>query len=478
MPRRLLVAILALLVPASALAPGALAQTADGRPGVTLTLDPVGSSTVTGLAVLTPRDGDTAANLLAVGAPAGAMAVIHGGTCTAIDPTPTGLLGDVGTTGQVAATVPVSFATIADGRHVLVFHPGLDLATALACGAIPEAAGIEASAAPVASANATGQRFESAAFGFALGWDEPWERQEVDPGEGYEGIYLSNGRSTVGILGFQLTDGDATICIQNWEARLLGLLRGGTIADLQPVADDQGQPVGGGDAARAFGAYRFVYKTQDDPEGSDMVERTECRALGGLSVLQITSDIPFDARAEQEPLVQALIDGLETTARPATPTAPAATVQPTPAPTAAATPVPVPTADPACAGMEAWVSATLARFDAVKAMADDLATAMNAGMAAYAQTLADTSVAVQRLQIEQQQAAVPASAADAQAATIRMLQKLAEAYDLMAQAYMSGNSAVLQQGLAAASEAQGLATAARTAIRGVATPCGITVPAV
>jgi hypothetical protein len=59
-----------------------------------------------------------------------------------------------------------------------------------------------------------------------------------------------------------------------------------------------------------------------------------------------------------------------------------------------------------------------------------------------------------------------------------MLQKLADAYDLMAQAYTSGNTAVLQQGLSAASEAQGLATAARTAIRSIATPCGITVPAV
>jgi hypothetical protein len=58
-----------------------------------------------------------------------------------------------------------------------------------------------------------------------------------------------------------------------------------------------------------------------------------------------------------------------------------------------------------------------------------------------------------------------------------MLQKLAEAYDLMAQAYTTGNTGILQQGLSAASEAQGLATSARTTVRNVATPCGITVPA-
>jgi hypothetical protein len=303
--RRLLAALSIAPLVLGALAPGlSLAQSPAPATGATLTIEPVGTSIVTGLAVLTPRDADTAANVLTVGAPAGAIAVIHAGSCAAIDPLPVGLLGDVGTTGQLASIVPVSFATIADGSHVLAIHPGLDLTTALACGAIP----------------------------------------------------LTN----------------VTL-----------------------------------------------------------------------------------------------------------PSAPAATMAPTVAPTVAPTtpPTPEPTLD-ACAGIEPWVTATLARFDAVKRMSDDLTVTMNAGIAAYAQALAANAVAVQQLQIDQQGTEVPASAADAQAAVIKMLQKLAEAYDLMAQAYTSGNTAVLQQGLSAAAEAQGLATAARTAIRTVATPCGITVPAV
>lgn len=299
---RLLAALPVAALVLGALAPGlAMAQSpGPAAAGATLALEPVGAATVTGLAVLTPRDADTAANVLTVGAPTGAIAVIHAGTCAAIDPLPVGLLGDVGTTGQLAATVPVSFATIADGAHVLAIHPGLDLATAVACGAIPRI------------------------------------------------------------------------------------------------------------------------------------------------------DIP-------------VVSPAPSAAATATPTAP---------PTAA------PTTDMACAGVDTWVTSALSRFDAVKRMADDLTTTMSAGMAAYAQALADNAVAVQQLQIDQQGVAVPAPAADAQPAVIRMLQKLAEAYDLMAQAYTSGNTAVLQQGLSAASEAQGLATAARTAIREVATPCGITVPAV
>jgi hypothetical protein len=290
----------------------AVAQSPAPPSGATLTIEPVGASAVTGLAVLTPRDADTTANVLTVGAPAGAIAVIHAGTCEAIDPLPVGLLGDVGTTGQLAATVPVSFATIANGSHVLVVHPGLDLATAIACGAIPR---IDAPA-----------------------------------------------------------------------------------ATMPPTAAP--------------------------------------------------------------------------TMIPTTPPTAAPTMIPTTPPTAAPTP------DTACAGVDTWVAATLARFDSLKQMSDDLTTTMNAGIAAYAQALAANAVAVQQLQIDQGAAEVPASAADAQAAVIRMLQKLAEAYDLMAQAYTSGNTGVLQQGLSAASEAQGLGTAARTAIRGVATPCGITVPAV
>jgi hypothetical protein len=306
--RRLPAALLSLVLATLVVPPGLASAQGDQAPaGVTLTLEPVGDGTVTGLAVLTPRDADTAANVLAVGAPAGTIAVIHAGTCAAVDPAPVGLLGDVGTTGQLGSTIPVSFGIVADGMHVLALHAGLDLTTAIACGAIPRAA--------------------------------------------------------------------------------------------------------------------FVA-----PSGA------------------LTSAVP---------------------------SMPVRTVAPTVPPTVPPSPSP----DTACAGVDAWVTGTLARFDAVKAMGDDLASAMNAGMADYAQALADTSVAIQRLQIEQQQAAVPATAADAQEGVIKMLQKLVEAYDLMSQAYTTGNTAVLQQGLGAASEAQGLATSARTAIREVALPCGITVPA-
>jgi hypothetical protein len=47
-----------------------------------------------------------------------------------------GLLGDLGD-GQLQASLPDPLATLADGGHVIVLHPGLDLTTALGCGPIP-----------------------------------------------------------------------------------------------------------------------------------------------------------------------------------------------------------------------------------------------------------------------------------------------------------------------------------------------------
>jgi hypothetical protein len=490
--RRLPVALAACLALATAL-PATLA-TAQGSGSATaaVTLSPVGDSTVSGLAVLTPRDADTAANVVALGAPAGAMAVVHAGTCTAIDPTPVGLLGDVGTTGQLATTVPLAFGDIADGGHVVAIHPGLDLSTALACGAIPQvatgpdggpSAAPGASVVPGSSDSPASGRFDGARFGFAIDWDDPWQRQEWDPGEGYEGLYLSNGTSSVSFVAFELPGGDATACIRDWEGRLLGLLRAGTVADLQPVTDAE-QP---GDAERAVGSYQYLYKTQDDPAGSTIIERDECRRLSDSSVIEVTSDIPAASHDTEAPLVTALVARLTTTgtpsgsggpppsAAPTTPTTP--TAPPTPVVTAPPTPAPLPTPDPACEGVDAWVRDTLARFDAAKGIADEIGTSMNAGMAAYAQALSGASLAIQQLQIAQQQAVVPSAAAAAQADVIKMFQKLAEAYDLMGQAYTTGNTGVLQQGLSAASEAQGLAATARTGVRNAATPCGISVPA-
>jgi hypothetical protein len=61
-----------------------------------------------------------------------------------------GLLGEL-RDGQLGATLPLALEALADGGHVVALHPGLDLAVALGCGAIP-AATAAASPAPLPSA--------------------------------------------------------------------------------------------------------------------------------------------------------------------------------------------------------------------------------------------------------------------------------------------------------------------------------------
>jgi hypothetical protein len=59
-----------------------------------------------------------------------------------------------------------------------------------------------------------------------------------------------------------------------------------------------------------------------------------------------------------------------------------------------------------------------------------------------------------------------------------MYQLLADAYDLLSQAYHAGDTTLLQQGLGKANESESIASSARRALREAASPCGITVPAV
>ncbi|HKZ91383.1 MAG TPA: hypothetical protein VJZ50_04530 [Candidatus Limnocylindrales bacterium] len=142
------VALFGVLIPAEA----ALAQDPAPIP-VQVQVSAVGASGVAGIALLYPAASGTAVQLLVVGAPAGTTAVIHPGRCDAPDSALVALLGDVGVSGQVQLTVPVSFEMLTDGAHVVALHPGLDMATQLGCGAIPAVVapvpdGPDASAAP------------------------------------------------------------------------------------------------------------------------------------------------------------------------------------------------------------------------------------------------------------------------------------------------------------------------------------------
>ncbi|MEZ4595489.1 MAG: hypothetical protein R3C32_00930 [Chloroflexota bacterium] len=321
--RRLPVVLAACLALATVAPPGPVAAQ-DGSDVAVVTLSPVGDATVSGLAVLTPGDAGTAANVVAVGAPTGAMAVIHAGSCVAIDPTPVGLTNDVGTTGQLATTVPLGFDVIADGAHVLAIirrarpldHAGVRGHPSVEAG--PD----EARRRPDATTVPAGERFE----GHHLWLRARLGRAVAAAGVGRRGARrtLSNNASTVSFVAFEELPGEIhDVTIRDWEGRLPGLLRAGTVADFSPVAGDEPP----GDADRAVGSYQYLYKTDANPAGSSSKARRVPSSLSSSSVIEVTADSPADAMT-QAPLVEALIGRLDAhgtagpSAAPATPAAP------------------------------------------------------------------------------------------------------------------------------------------------------------
>ena len=135
-PTRLSLALLVGAMATGVLPLAASAQAPAVAP-IVVHLTASGATGPSGLAVLTAADAATAVQVLAQNAPAGTTATIHTGTCDAVGADLVGLIGELGTTGQAQATVPVGLRQLADGAHVIVLHAGLDLTTNLACGLIP-----------------------------------------------------------------------------------------------------------------------------------------------------------------------------------------------------------------------------------------------------------------------------------------------------------------------------------------------------
>jgi hypothetical protein len=462
------------------------AQASDPAPVTRVTIDAVGSSGVSGLAILSATDAGTAVQVLAVGAPPDATAIIHAGSCAAIDPAPVGLLGNVGGTGVVQATLPLALTSLADGGHVIALHPGLDLASVLSCGVIPattEVTPTQGSSPAPASPGVASNSYQSPTFGFSVHWGPAWQPMASEPQAGIESVLLQDGVSSVSFAGHRSKDGVPAGCVSDWEGRLLAALRQGQIANLGPVTAAGGQPVSGADDQRARGAYRYDVKA-GDKAGSAVVEAMDCRRLSADAVLEILQVSPETAFAAEAVLVQGLLSGLSlgqpmpsSSAEPSAPTP--APVAPTPAPVvptpAPSTPAAAsPTAD--CAAVGAWLTATQGRLDRLTAIGNDVAAAMSGGMDAYAKQLAASAGAVQNVLVDAQGAPVPASAVTLDKDLQDAMALLVSAYDTLADAYRTGNATELQDGISKAGQVEQKVTAVRSGMRDLATPCGLRVP--
>jgi hypothetical protein len=385
---------------------------------------------------------------------------------------------------------------LADGAHAIAVHPGLDLATVLACGDIPAARGATPDATTAPAASADPSRFASPTWGWSIAWPDGWTRVDVGLDPALESVSLDNGTSTVTIVAFEQAAGDAMACLRDWEGRLLGAFRDGSIVDLAPVTNADGSSLWGGDAQRARGGY--AYRFADTPDDPPQAEVIECRHLSDTAVVQAQYLVPAASFAEEVPRFEALLAGLEVATPAATPrtqptepsvepsveptlapvTAPPVTAPPvTPEPVVTPVPTPAPTPGPDCTGMEAWTSATLARFDRLTSIGEEVARSANAGMDTYSRALAAGAEEIAGLRIEQAREAAPASLANAQKDLDDLFRTLFDAYDILSGAYATVDTVLAQQGFAKAAEAEAILKQVRSEVRDIVEPCGIRIPA-
>lgn len=303
--RRIVAALMSLTLAVGGAATHVAAQEAPTT--VVVPIAAVGTDGLSGLALLMPAaGGGTDVQIVVADAPPGTFAVVHRGTCAAIDPTPVALLGDVSTTTQVV--VANAIETLADGDHVLALHAGLDLASALGCGAIPKVAG--GAPAPTADPAPTrppsgGGSFTGPITGFSITWPAEWERYEVVESETEDRIGLRNGTTSI-LMGVRTQPGiDAQTCVRDARQGLFDRLDQGTLRDLAPLANADGSPISGSDGDRAWMAYRYV--SVEDGGEFDVADYLECRTSGDhlLSILHRSTPDTYDA-AEREALLAGL----------------------------------------------------------------------------------------------------------------------------------------------------------------------------
>jgi hypothetical protein len=97
-------------------------------------------SGVSGLATLSANGDETDVNVLILGAPDGALLLIHEGTCDALSPAPAFLLRDLDQSGASVTTINATLEELRAGGYAIALHEGVnDLSRPLACGEIPEA---------------------------------------------------------------------------------------------------------------------------------------------------------------------------------------------------------------------------------------------------------------------------------------------------------------------------------------------------
>ncbi|MDQ2682650.1 MAG: neutral zinc metallopeptidase [Chloroflexota bacterium] len=149
-----------------------------------------------------------------------------------------------------------------------------------------------------------GAAYTSPTFGYSLEWDEEiWTVTDEYTETGYDFLQLSSDGANLYVEGVYFYQGDPDACLEG-EQRALADDIGADALD--PLLDDDGQPIGDSDNGWAYGL--FSYPVSDDNDEFENVVYLECQTLvPDSSVLILTGFVdPDDAETQLEYIYDAV----------------------------------------------------------------------------------------------------------------------------------------------------------------------------
>jgi hypothetical protein len=258
--------------------------------------------------------------------------------------------------------------------------------------------------------------YTSPTYGYSFSWDDTWFVEMVGTIERADLIILSNVGSRLELVGDEQFDGDLAECLK----QNLQWLRDETgVEDIQPLVDDDGQPIAGADSASQWAAYSYR-STHDNSETDRRFAFFQCFQLTDEAILALKQSSFVDQYSEDAAAREAVMATLQIPGQPPRPTAePSAppTTESTEVPTAIPTLAPTPTPD-SCAGVDAWIGATQVRINRLFELILDVS---RADIFTIEEVLSGAGDEIEIMARDQEQEPTPALAADVQEQFVKLL---------------------------------------------------------
>ncbi len=191
--------------------------------------------------------------------------------------------------------------------HRRLFRLALLVATFAILGA-----GLPTGLAAAPAADIAGNTYTSPQFGYTVTWPGNWYVED-ETSDAYDRLHLADGLSFMAIVGGRSYGGNALTARTVW-ATINAHEQG--ITDYTPLLDGNGNPIEGGDATRAYGAYSMSITFSDGTTGV-LGEYIEARTLiPGEAVVVFDAYTLLDYYYAEQPQFDQVIAGFTIPAPP------------------------------------------------------------------------------------------------------------------------------------------------------------------